>query len=85
MKYLVRTLYLIFILPLFLIWLVLWFILCCITVMLMPFLFIIYGYVDLDKYNIVDWYVDYTDDHWSNFIDILRKKGYLLNKKGYLL
>lgn len=78
MKYLVRTLYLIFILPLSLIWLVLWFILFCVTVMSIPFLFIIYGYVDLDEQSIVDWYVDHSDYWWSNFIDILKEKGYLL-------
>jgi len=43
-----------------------------------PFLFIIYGYVDLDEQSIVDWYVDHSDYWWSNFINKLKEKGYLL-------
>ena len=78
MKYLVRTLYLIFVIPAFILWFILWFILFTVTVMSIPFLFIIYGYVDLDKHSIVDWYIDHSEYHWSNFIDILKEKGYLL-------
>lgn len=77
MKYLVRTLYLIFIIPVFILWFVLWFILFLVTLMSIPFLFIIYGYVDLDEQSIVDWYVDYSDYYWTNFIYTLKEKGYL--------
>ncbi len=77
MKYLVRTLYLIFIIPVFILWFVLWFILFCVTLMSTTFLFIIYGYVDLDEQSIVDWYVDHSDYYWTIFISILKEKGYL--------
>lgn len=78
MKYLVRLLYIIFIIPLFIIWFVIWFVLFCVTVMSIPFLFIIYGYVDLDEHSIVDWYVDYTDYWWNNFKNKLKEKGYFI-------
>lgn len=78
MKYLVRLLYIIFIIPLFVIWLILWFVLFSVTVMSIPFLFIIYGYVDLDEYSIVDRYVDYTDYWWNNFKDKMKEKGYFI-------